>query len=139
MPLPRGVGLTREAFRLPAHRSSAGTARRRVRQWLERQEVTEDACHTAQLVMSELFSNAVVHTRSTSIACVLVAHATQLRIEVRDQGDGVSRPTTRDADAADEHGRGLLLVESLTDAWGVIGGEQGEGRTVWASLITGPQ
>lgn len=124
----------REAFHLPAERAAVSDARRRVRRWLDCQQVSDDALDMAQLVISELVTNAVVHTSSTSIACVLQAVRGQLRIEVRDQGGSATRPTPRDAAAGDESGRGLLLVETLADTWGVVFGERGEGRTVWAAL-----
>ncbi|MFE6775792.1 ATP-binding protein [Streptomyces sp. NPDC057702] len=123
-----------QAFHLPAERSAVADARHRVRSWLTYQHVSEDARNMAQLVISELFTNAVVHTTSTSISCVLQAIPGQLRIEVRDQGGSATRPTPRDAAAGDENGRGLLLVEMLADTWGVVFGERGEGRTVWAAL-----
>ncbi|MBB5937752.1 ATP-binding protein [Streptomyces zagrosensis] len=128
------AGPYEEAFRLPAERAAVSDARRRVRMWLNCQQVSEDARDMAQLVISELVTNAVVHTSSTSIACVLQSVRGQLRIEVRDQGGGTTRPTPRDAAAGDENGRGLLLVETLADTWGVVFGERGEGRTVWAAL-----
>ncbi|MFD4995231.1 ATP-binding protein [Streptomyces buecherae] len=132
---PSTVGAPRhEVFRLPAERAAVSDARRRVRSWLTCQQVSEDARDMAQLVISELFTNAVVHTDSSSIACVLQAIPGQLRIEVRDQGGSATRPTPRDAAAGDESGRGLLLVESLADTWGVVLGERGQGRTVWAAL-----
>ncbi|MFT2016350.1 ATP-binding protein [Streptomyces sp. 796.1] len=139
-PTPLAPGSTdippREAFHLPAERAAVSDARHRVRAWLSRKDVSEDARDTAQLVISELVTNAVVHTSSTSISCVLQAVRGQLRIEVRDQGGCATRPVPRDAAMGDEHGRGLLLVETLADTWGVVHGERGTGRTVWAALPT---
>ena len=54
-----------------------------------------------------------------------------LRVEVRDFV--ARRPRTRVANTDDGmHGRGLVLVQSLADAWGVSG--HGVGKSVWFEL-----
>lgn len=91
----------------------------------------------AELLTSELVTNALVHTdRGARITAALGdgpgARVTgRLRVEVR---DFVSRhPTLRDRPAEDStSGRGLLLVHTLADAWGVRA--HGVGKVLWFEL-----
>ncbi|BFO20596.1 hypothetical protein SHKM778_69840 [Streptomyces sp. KM77-8] len=93
----------------------------------------EDTCDTAALVVSELVTNAVVHTASSHIVCELHDRGDLVRIAVRDEGcaPGQPRANTR-RQPEEEHGRGLLLVDALCQSWGSH--EQGPGLLVWADL-----
>ncbi|MDH6111218.1 hypothetical protein P3T36_003242 [Kitasatospora sp. MAP12-15] len=55
----------------------------------------------------------------------------QLRVEVHDAGEGC--PSARPGGELEESGRGLLLVELLSEAWGVCG-RAGIGKCVWAVI-----
>ncbi|WP_370084681.1 ATP-binding protein [Streptacidiphilus sp. MAP12-16] len=123
-------------FRLPAHASSVAVARRRLRLWLGTRECDDGVLDMAVLVMSELFTNAITHTDSTEITCVLRADEDSVRVEVRDQGCKPGQPRVRQAAADEESGRGLLIVSSVTNRWGVARDEHGTGRTIWAALPT---
>ncbi|MFG2723049.1 ATP-binding protein [Streptomyces sp. NPDC048416] len=83
------------------------------------------------LCVSELCTNALVHGvppgRGFLLRMGLVGGGL-LRVEVQDSGGGVPRV----ADAADEGGRGLLLVEAVADKWGV--GERDPGKSVWCEF-----
>jgi anti-sigma regulatory factor (Ser/Thr protein kinase) len=88
------------------------------------------------LCVSELATNALLHgvPAGRGFLLRLVLHAEgALRVEVHDSGPGeVGCPDpTPDADA--EHGRGLLLVASLADKWGV--GERNPGKIVWCEFL----
>lgn len=121
-------------FQLPAQGASVAIARRNVRTRLTLWGCHEDLCETAQLVLSELFTNALVHSRSEHIRCALQAPEKQLLyIEVTDQGGGLIGPTPRQAGVEDENGRGLALVRALAEAWGDRPIAAG-GRSVWAQL-----
>src|SRR5262249_7027891 len=85
--------------------------------------VTEDA----RLVVSELVTNAVVHAR-TPIELDVVVKDSTLRIEVTDYGADRPHVWARAANG----GRGLPIVESLADRWGVL--DLGSGKTVWCEL-----
>ncbi|MGV9882014.1 ATP-binding protein [Streptomyces sp. NPDC003379] len=127
------------SFALAPRPGSVAQARRLMRARLGDWAVRDDdACDAAALILSELVTNAVVHTASRRIICVLCADSEKLRIAVRDEGcgSGMPRPVHRGAD--DEHGRGLLLVDAVSSAWGVHDAGPGIGRTVWAELRRTP-
>ena len=84
----------------------------------------------AELLTSELVTNALVHTDDDAVLTAVVEPG-GLRVEVR---DFVARkPELHAPEAAeDTHGRGLALVQSLADAWGVR--PHGVGKAVWFEL-----
>ncbi|MBO3749384.1 ATP-binding protein [Streptosporangiaceae bacterium NEAU-GS5] len=116
---------TAEAL-LPATGPSVAAARELVRRELPawgRSDLVDDCL----LIVSELVTNAVRHGGS-AIALRLFADGDAVRGEVYDPGDGVPRPRDPDHDSTD--GRGLHIVDALTDAWGVIHSPRG-GKSVW--------
>jgi serine/threonine-protein kinase RsbW len=125
----------REAFDLAARRASVAEARHRTLAWLLCRRVGQQAAETAVLVVSELVTNAVVHSGSDVIRCALRLGAGLLRIEVTDQGAGRAEPAVRKPAPDDVSGRGLLLVSTVAEAWGVIPAAGG-GWTVWATVDT---
>jgi hypothetical protein len=132
----RGAAAERRfRFELAAHPGSPAQARRLTRARLNGWSVCEDTCDTAALVVSELVTNAIVHTASEHIVCELNDGAERVRIAVRDEGCAPGEPHPMAARPDDEHGRGLLLVDALCEAWGAH--EQGPGLVVWADLPRG--
>jgi hypothetical protein len=120
-------------FELAAHPGSPAQARRLTRARLTGWSVCEDTCDTAALVVSELVTNAIVHTASSHIVCELYDRADLVRIAVRDEGCAPGQPQPSSGrQPEDEHGRGLLLVDALCHAWGAQ--EHGPGLLVWAEL-----
>lgn len=87
----------------------------------------------AELLTSELVTNALIHTDHDAVLTATVGPR-GLRVEVRDFMG--RRPRLRVPDADDgTHGRGLILVQSLADAWGVR--THGVGKSVWFELDGG--
>jgi anti-sigma regulatory factor (Ser/Thr protein kinase) len=125
------VFLHRDDFCLPAHGASVAAARNRVGERLRQWGVGEPVHDDVALVISELFTNALVHTDSAEITCRLQTTAETVYLAITDQGLGPTGPQVREPDV--ESGRGLLLVNALAELWGVSN-EQGSGRTVWAIL-----
>ncbi|MFB8757202.1 ATP-binding protein [Streptomyces nigra] len=128
----RGAGERRFRFELAAHPGSAAQARRLTTARLSGWAVCEDTCETAALVVSELVTNAIVHTASEHIVCELHDGADLVRIAVRDEGCAAGEPHSSPARQEEEHGRGLLLIDALCHAWGAH--EHGSGLIVWAEL-----
>jgi len=124
----------REAFDLAARSTSAAEARHRALAWLLRHSVAQDPAEAAVLIISELVTNAVLHSGSTVIGCTLRLDSGLLQIEVTDQGASQREPAIREPAADDVSGRGLLLVSTLSKAWGVTPARP-SGRTVWATVL----
>ena len=86
------------------------------------------------LGVSELATNAIMHTPSGDggqITIGIVAAESLVRAEVTNDGTRVAKPRVR-RDTYAENGRGILIVDALADAWGVI---EGSGTTtVWAEF-----
>jgi Histidine kinase-like ATPase domain len=119
--------------RMAPDRDSPGLARLAVQEFCEQQRVDGDG-DAAQLVASELVTNAVVHAR-TELDLTLRLLAPLLHIAVRDTGPGQARI----ADIVDESsptGRGLLLVDALSTAWGNL--IPNTGKVVWATVRVRP-
>ena len=116
---------------LPPHPSSVGEARRLVRDELERAGRT-DLGDTAELLVSELVTNALVHA-GTPVEVHVLVHASGLRIEVTD-GSSVA-PAVRHHSSMAGTGRGLRLVDGLVEAWGTE--PRAVGKTVWFELVDG--
>jgi hypothetical protein len=83
-------------------------------------------------VVSELVTNAIVHTASSRVVCELHDGDDLVRIAVRDEGRAPGEPHPSPQGPEEEHGRGLLLVEALCHSWGAH--EHGPGLLVWAEL-----
>jgi anti-sigma regulatory factor (Ser/Thr protein kinase) len=113
---------------LPAALTSGAQARGQLRELLDGSAL-RTVLDEAQLLVTELVNNAVVHARSD----VLVRVDEQpgaLRVAVSDRGQGRWRRRPAPPDATS--GRGLLLVEALADTWGTA--IEGDTKTVWFEL-----
>ncbi|MER7042315.1 ATP-binding protein [Streptomyces microflavus] len=94
----------------------------------------------ARLCVTELVTNAHRHTRTPLIRVHVAVNRKRVSVAVTDDGGPAGtafgtalRPTP---EQEQEHGRGLVLVESLALAWGTdSGGDRHPGRTVvWFTL-----
>lgn len=83
----------------------------------------------ALLLISEILTNAVQHAEGP-IGVRLCRTATGLTVEVSDHSPHLPQP--RRAADDEESGRGLLLVRTLADTWGVRPTD--EGKTTWFTL-----
>ncbi|MFF1733785.1 MULTISPECIES: ATP-binding protein [unclassified Streptomyces] len=127
-------------FGLPALRTSARSARDTVRDRLRAWKVPGDTCCDAVLLVSELTTNAVLHTASGHVLCglTLTGDERRLRIELHDDSGTLVRPPEHHAGPGEESGRGLLLVQQLADRWGSARSTRAEGKVVWAELTAHP-
>jgi anti-sigma regulatory factor (Ser/Thr protein kinase) len=101
--------------------------------------IREQAVGDAALVVSELLSNAIRHAApliGTQVRVTWTLDHDELRVAVSDAGDGPLPRITEPAPNA-PGGRGLGIVETLSDRWGVLR-EDGV-TTVWAQLTAPPQ
>jgi anti-sigma regulatory factor (Ser/Thr protein kinase) len=111
--------------RLPPHPASAGRARRFVHDELAALGVADPGAG-AELVVSELVTNAVIHA-GTDITLRVLPDAAGARVEVVD--GSTAMPGLRIADSTSHSGRGLVLVEHFANAWGVE--RLPAGKIVW--------
>ncbi|WP_165955987.1 ATP-binding protein [Streptomyces hainanensis] len=123
-----------ERIDLPAIATSVAAARTRVRSRLDHWGLEDSVRDTALLVVSELVTNVILHTRSDRVVCWVVAQGSGVRIEVTDQGHGMAPRVPRQASSEAEGGRGLLLLDALAVRWGVIPPGHVSGCTVWAEI-----
>jgi len=111
----------------PGRPDQVQRARHEVARYLAGHPSADDAV----LAVSELASNAVLHSRSAGdfFTVSVEVHSAYIYIEVEDAG-GLWHPKLPDP----ERPHGLAVVELLAgvDNWGVDGGEGG--RVVWARL-----
>ncbi|MGQ4485111.1 ATP-binding protein [Streptomyces sp. 372A] len=133
-----GTEALRYCFALRAHPESVAVARRLTKARLGDWRTGGDTLDAAVLIVSELVTNAVVHTGSARVLCELRCLGGRLRLSVQDQGHQPDGPRLGGG-ADDEHGRGLLLVDSLARAWGSRDAGDGSGRIVWAELPHGSE
>jgi anti-sigma regulatory factor (Ser/Thr protein kinase) len=85
----------------------------------------------ARLVVTELVSNVVRHSGlgdSQTFELRVILQSTLLRLEVRYDA-AAFRAEAGAPSAEGDRGRGLLIVQSLTDRWGVL---PQHGVTAWA-------
>lgn len=119
------------AYRMfAAETSSVPGARRWVRDCLVRAKVEPDALALAELLVSELVTNAVRHARGLT---VMVSVRTDENVEAAVRDDDVTPPVPRCPQPWEDSGRGLALVDALADAWGSCAAA-GAGKWVWFRL-----
>jgi anti-sigma regulatory factor (Ser/Thr protein kinase) len=116
----------RQAFE--AHEESVGQARRFVSVLIS--DLPEELRDAANLMVSELATNALVHASSGFDVDVDRTEAA-VRISVTDQGSG--RPERQSPNSSEPHGRGLQIVEALSDDWGTSSSAE-TGKTVWFQI-----
>jgi len=130
-----GTSISR-SWELVASPASAGLARRAVASLL-REAGRQDLEDAAELITSELVTNAVRHA------------GTEVRVDVRIDLNGTARIGVYDGDstifdpagvrspaAGAEGGRGLVIVAALAQEWGVD--LESTGKTVWCTLAASP-
>lgn len=116
---------------LPSRPESAATARRLaqvvvLRTWRLGPRLTEDAV----LLVSELVGNAVRHTGARVFGLRMRRRPGWIRVEVRDPSRGL--PCLMPVQDMDISGRGLFLVDKLSDRWGVD--LLPRGKTTWFEM-----
>ncbi len=112
-----------------SHPDSVRSARHFAREVLAESGVPEQRRELAELLVSELASNAVKHTATNFTLAIEVKDST-IRIEVTDTGSG--QPTLKHPEPDQPNGRGLLIVDNMADDWGTT--VDGSTKTVWCIL-----
>jgi anti-sigma regulatory factor (Ser/Thr protein kinase) len=117
-----------EELQLPPEPRSVGTARRFITRLMPRW-LSADARDRAVLAVSETVANAVRASRDP-VTVRLFRRRPAVRIEVHDESHNTAELTPRRPADDAESGRGLLLVEAVTENWGVTH-HPDDGKTLW--------
>jgi anti-sigma regulatory factor (Ser/Thr protein kinase) len=123
--------LDRAPLALPRTPAAAGLARRYVVRGLD--GINPADVEIAELLTSELVANAVQHGGEPIVLQVWVDDHS-VRVEVSDGLPQLTGPAPPNWDLDAEGGRGLLLMEGLTSAWGIRVEAHRAGKTVWFEL-----
>ncbi|MCT6778328.1 ATP-binding protein [Streptomyces rubiginosohelvolus] len=115
--------------------AEVGRARRWARSRLVGSGIGDDEplAETLILLISELVTNAVVHTGCPAVLRMLFGGggaSGTVRVEVADASD--CPPLQRHAAGEDTNGRGLELVDGLADRWGWL--PEGAGKQIWCEV-----
>ncbi|MEU8561698.1 ATP-binding protein [Streptomyces cyaneofuscatus] len=119
--------------------AEVGRARRWARSRLVGSGIGDDEplAETLILLISELVTNAVVHTGCPAVLRMLFGGggggSGTVRVEVADASD--RPPLQRHAEGEDTNGRGLELVDGLADRWGWQ--PEGAGKQIWCEVDRG--
>jgi anti-sigma regulatory factor (Ser/Thr protein kinase) len=95
-------------------------ARRRLEVW-----GLDHFISVAELIVSELTTNAVTHARGDAVVVWLSYSGESVRVSVWDEDDEHLPEITQAADC-DESGRGLVLVDVMADYWGTYRTDKGK-------------
>ncbi|MFI9202694.1 SpoIIE family protein phosphatase [Streptomyces sp. NPDC053048] len=99
-----------------------------VRAWGARERSDE-----IELVADELVTNALLHTDGAAVVTIRMLPGPERRVRVEVEDKSSALPRRREPGEAGVSGRGLLLVEELTDVWGVE--PRGTGKSVWCEFV----
>jgi anti-sigma regulatory factor (Ser/Thr protein kinase) len=115
---------------------SVGRGRQFLREFLAEAPISSDALDSAQLCLSELATNALMHSEGGTFELRVTLDGSLLTVAVRDRGQGESQSvggiSTVEDDSLLISGRGLQLVEALADRWGSE--RDALGTIVWFAL-----
>ncbi len=133
---PDAAASASHVLRLGADASAPRTARSFLRGMLG-ELIDNGLLDDLLVVTSELVTNAVIHAGTPSELQVRVVQGDPGQVEVR-LWDGDPRPPVRRAllGGPAAQGRGLVLLSTLTQRWGVDTADGG--KTVWAVLSVVP-
>jgi anti-sigma regulatory factor (Ser/Thr protein kinase) len=106
------------ALDLPANEDAPARARQAVR------DAAGDAMSAvdrwrAEVIVTELVTNAVEHGPGGPVSLALDTGGSGVRGQVSDPGPGIRRQQLVRGQVVDESGRGLFLVDALSDGWGL--------------------
>jgi anti-sigma regulatory factor (Ser/Thr protein kinase) len=128
---PEGATGAAASLELELRRSpeAPGTARAAVSGLCHERGLSPSLCHTLQLLVSEVVTNAVLHSNGPAEAPILFVATVlehKIHVTVTDAGRGFTGAHKRRGD-----GHGLYLLDKSATRWGV---DQVGGTRVWFDL-----
>ena len=132
---PAEVPKQDEVHEIDGNDAAPSQARRLVRKRLTAWQAPEECIDDTLIVVSELATNAVRHTKSVHIRLELIGRPGEIEVAVRDSGPRPQAPLSVQPDPAGlpQNGRGLGIVQTLAARWGAEAAP-GSGLRVWAVL-----
>ena len=91
-------------------------------------DVPRDIADEIAIMVSELATNCVRHT-VTDFTVAVEQSPQEVRVDVTDTGGGT--PEVRSPDLSEPSGRGLRIVQELSDSFGITERGDAPGKTVW--------
>ncbi|MBK6015809.1 ATP-binding protein [Streptomyces sp. MBT53] len=138
---PRPTGHQGYSETHPRTEGTAAIARRLARAACATWALPDDVTETAALVVSELASNAVRHAWGPSVRVIVDRpRDDRVYVAVVDRSPHCT-PELGTPGEGDVSGRGLVLVDALSDQWGydLVGPHRRPwGKRCWAELKVGP-
>jgi len=114
-----------ETLRLQPRRTAVAYARARIAELCN--GLPREACYDAQLLTSELVTNAIRHGAGI-VTVAIECDETSVAVAVGDSGPEM--PLAPPVDVSAESGRGLRLVQAIAVSWGVKRTAD-QGKVVW--------
>jgi anti-sigma regulatory factor (Ser/Thr protein kinase) len=124
---------------VPRETKNVASARRFVRDIATDWNVTEDVPEIAELLVSELVTNAMVYgsTDAPAPSAIRITVSREKDLMTVDVYDScIEIPRMRRADPLDTSGRGLPIVQDLCHNWGWT--LNAYGKSVWFQLVAWP-
>ncbi|WP_214110450.1 ATP-binding protein [Acrocarpospora catenulata] len=127
---------------LPGTRRAPAQAREHLAKWLSGLPACDaDTRDTVVLLLSEIVTNAVVHSESGCEGGKVAVRAEtvqgSIRVEVTDEGSATNAPHLAPIHCDVEGGRGLHLVAAMAEDWGARSGIRGQTTTWFSVLLAG--
>ncbi len=116
-----------KARRFSCQPESVASARHFIRDVLSEQP--RAIVEAAELMVSELATNSVRHALS-DFELMIDLSPEEIRVEVSDHGQG--QPVPRSPTVREQSGRGLQIVQVLSEDWGIT--PSPSGKLVWFTL-----
>ena len=131
-PLGPDAAVTTAVISLPSDASAAAVARQFVED--NRDHIRPDLIEDAQVLVSEVVTNAVLHGRP-QITLLVRVDQPSIGVAVADSGDNLPAKPQGAPPPSQPSGRGLMIVDALASAWGVTPHPDPlPGKIVWFEL-----
>lgn len=122
---------------LPASNQTPAIVRKTVEQTLRGWGFGGEEVENAQMIMSELITNAVIHAKAQGVRYRIERDGLQVLLAVWDTSP--KDPIKFNPEDESESGRGLQIIEALSGKWGVDRNEcTPRGKWVWAMIDCKP-
>jgi anti-sigma regulatory factor (Ser/Thr protein kinase) len=132
LPLGPDAAAATVVISLPSDASAAAIARQFVED--NQDHIRPDLIEDAQVLVSEIVTNAVLHGKG-QITLLVRVDEPSIGVAVADSGDKLPVKSHGAPPPSQPSGRGLMIVDALASAWGVTpNSDPLPGKVVWFEL-----